>query len=105
VNPAILCQIQGAMGYAVSAGGESTVFRLFTCPAVVSSISISTELKDGLFKQVAGLKIVFSKSLLSLIGTPPSSKELITARSAAYRIVRVDDDEVSWTLTCIAPSA
>lgn len=105
MTPALLSQIQGAMSAAVTAGGEVTTFRLFACPAVVSAISISTELKDGLFRQVSGLKVVFSKALLPLIGTPPSSKELITARAASYRIVRVEEDEVSWTLTCIDPSA
>ncbi len=93
------------MSQAIGAGGEPTAFRLFACPAVVSSIAISTELKDGLFKQVAGVKVVYSKALLPLIGTPPVSKELLTARGAAYRIVRVEEDEVSWTLTCIDPSA
>jgi hypothetical protein len=77
--------------------GETVIVNGVTVPAIVSDAAFSVEYLSGLMIEGVDVIAVVPKKYLT---TKPRTTTTVQINGSLKRIMKVEDDAVSWTLVC-----
>lgn len=87
---------ESALTEAFSIFGETINYKSKDIPAIVSSIQITESFEDGGIMQKRGAKFILKKDTFTI----PVVGEKIIYNGKAYRILEVNQDAISYELSC-----
>lgn len=86
-----------ALADAVKVLGSNVIYKGTSYKAIVSDVTVSRELLSGGFLTELQTVVVIQKHLLA---EPPKDGEKLTVEGRQVRIISVEQDEVSYSLSC-----
>lgn len=84
---------------AIGTIGELITYRGRQMLASIDRVEVNMDLKNGGFRPVTGFTAVLAKDIT--ISPDPIDAELLTIRGKDQKIVKIAEDDISWTFSCV----